>query len=1039
MTRGDARMPRLTASQRSVVLAGETHLLVGAGAGSGKTSTVVQTICYLLGAPVVDEDGVEHRTSSALQLSEIAAVTFTNQAAADLKRKLRHALKASSLGRIAADVDTARIGTIHAFCGDLLREFALRAGLAPSTAVLAEGDARTLAFECAERTLLDVVSSRAPDALEPLLAGRRLRDVVAAIVALADDTGRLQTYGEARERLRDHERLLLDLAERSAAMRQSLLRQEGRYDFDRMIVATRDMLHDHPDVRHAAQRRIRVLIVDEFQDVDPVQRDIAMLFGGLDTMDPAPSRILLVGDPKQSIFRFRRADVTLWNEVAQRFTAEGSTERTAGRVVALSENFRSRKGILAFVDHVFGTALDTPVDGSGVRQRFEVDYMGLDARSDAAAGDECVELLCIPPSEGPKPYTAAESRRFEATEVARRIRELRAAGRGYGDMAMLLAGWSDVALYESALRAAGIPVYVLRGEGFWEAREVVDCLLALRAIRDGANRAGLPAVADLPALVGFLKSPFVGLRDETLLALSQHPGGWREAMRQESRERALLDRACALLERFQALRDRLPLGELLQRLVSESGFLATLSLDPLRAAQAAGNIRKLVRLATEARDLSLGEWLRDIQEGRDREDLVAQERLYRERADVVTITSIHSAKGLEWPIVFWCDLIREQHRATDALIAGRTLFRFKDVRLLDKDGDIDDPEFKALQAEQGLEQLAEAYRLWYVAATRPKELLILSGIPLRGSSRDAISVARRIREIFAAPLAETPVPSTITYPHRDGTTYSLVVRLAAIEPAIEQEVEPTPAAAPQTSVPLTPPPPRRSVSTGRMRLSATQLSRFSESPDAWWRTYTLGFDPERIADASSARGTPGVGARQGSVVHDVLEHYNFELTDIDELIGNALVRHDADDNSGGLPEDFQARIRALIDAALQNDRWRALVNAPHARRELRFTRILADGATIEGAFDLAVVSGDATQIVDLKTGGHGAAEQIAQRYAVQGATYVEAAQAITGGRAAHFELLRLADGATIPVAADPPIVQRLVVQLREQAFDTGEG
>ena len=142
-------LPPLTHAQRDVVLADARHLLVGAGAGSGKTSTIVQKLCYLLGGVVRDIDGATYSHPSPLALSDIAAITFTNEAAADLKRKLRSALAASGLRHLATDVDAARIGTIHGFCGDLLRDHALRAGLPPSLHVLHEGEATALASECA--------------------------------------------------------------------------------------------------------------------------------------------------------------------------------------------------------------------------------------------------------------------------------------------------------------------------------------------------------------------------------------------------------------------------------------------------------------------------------------------------------------------------------------------------------------------------------------------------------------------------------------------------------------------------------------------------------------------------------------------------------------------------------------------------------------------------------------------------------------------------------------------------------------------------
>ncbi|MDZ7631553.1 MAG: ATP-dependent DNA helicase [Gemmatimonadaceae bacterium] len=1025
----------LTASQRDVVCSTAQRLLVGAGAGSGKTSTVVRMVCYLLGATVHDHDGNTLTAPQTLELGEIAAITFTNQAAADLKRKLRQALKLSNMPRIAAEVDGARIGTIHGFCGDLLREFALRAGLRPNVTVIDELQSLAIESACAEQALTEAVESRDPSWLEPLVSGRRIRDVAQFIQVVARDTARLDAYAANRDQLRPHEERLLDLAIRAVELRRAQMKDDGLYDFDSLLVVTRDLLRDHADVRRAIQRRIRVLIVDEFQDVDPVQRDIAMLLGGLDTDDADPSRIVLVGDPKQSIFRFRRADVTIWNDVSARF----GTASAVGATAELSDNFRSRKGILALVDRVIGVALDRAVSPDGERQPFEVAYTPLTARGKHAAGDECVELRCVPASPDGKPRKAGEVRVLEAQDVASRIAALRGDGYGYGDMAILLAGWGEVDLYEAALRARGIPVYVLRGEGFWEAREIIDCLLALRAIRDGRD-----AVVDQVALIGFLKSPFVGVRDETLLALAQQGAGLREALRTEPRERVLLDRACAILERFGALRDRMPLGALLQRLCMETGFLAALSVDPARGAQAMGNVRKLIRLASESGDLSLGEWLREVEEVRAAGVKEAQERLYRERADVVTITSIHSAKGLEWPVVFWCDTVRGGRPESGTLLDGRELFRVKDVSHVDEEGDDTDDVFAEFAMQQSLERQAEAYRLWYVAATRPQQLLVLSGIALSdaksvSASRDegdaeGTATVRKftgspgdlIREAFASELAAPTVPAVISYAHADGTMFRMTVAMVATDIAARDvrtdvratDVEPAAFLAPA----------RVRAHSGRRRLSATQLMQFVREPTAWESRYVRSLDPEerRLARAAGTEDS----ARSGTIVHQVLERWNANDAELDQLIDAAITQHATVRDDEGQRAALRRSVREIVRKVTSHDRWNGMTSNATARRELTFTRILPDGSTIEGAFDLVAVIDGRTVILDVKSGAQRDATTLADRYAVQGATYRAVAEALVPDRPATFELLQAADGALISVEQGVELIMDTIERLR---------
>ncbi|MES2524188.1 MAG: UvrD-helicase domain-containing protein [Gemmatimonadota bacterium] len=1007
MSAATSTTQRPTAAQLRVILANDGHLLVGAGAGSGKTSTVVQKLCYLMGAPVTDESGEEHRYSSPLGLHEIAAITYTNQAAADLKRKLRAGLVAAGMREQASDVEAARIGTIHGFCGDILRDFSLRAGLPPAQRVLDDGESSTVAADAA-RAVLHEAAERGVPGLEELMMERKMGDVLACITRLASDSTQLAVWQTNRADLRDHERTLLDLARSALVTREEQLVRLGALDFDRMIVATRDLLLQNDSVRHAVQRSIRLLVVDEFQDVDPAQRDIAMSLGGISNGDPRACRLMLVGDPKQSIYRFRRADVSLWNGVQQQF-ADGR----AGTHLQLTDNFRSKQGILALVDDLVGPHFDRPVHEDGTRQPFEVGYAPLDARWKDAAGDECVELLLVPAADDGKTRKVGDVRALEAAAVAARVARLVAEGRAsYGDVAILLGGWGAVEVYESALRKAGIPTYALRAEGFQETREIIDCTLALRAIRD---------TRDDVAMAGFLKGPFVGVRDSTLLALAEarHPGGIAGAMGGEAREAELLARAGELLTRFGALRDRIPVHELLSRLVAESGFLVALSLDERRGMQAIANVRKLVRIAENAPEQSLGEFLRAIADTRLREDRIGEERLYGERSNVVTITSVHSAKGLEWPVVFWCDLVRVPPADNDALLCGRDLFRLKAAKDLDEDGkEIPDDEHEAIKMELGLERLAESYRMWYVASTRPQRLLVLSGVPLGTVKTEAASVAGHIRTRFANELLGDALPERIPYRHSSGVGYQIVVRLASTT------LPTTEAAVRDSQVALTLPPTPVLAPTGRSRLSATQLMTFQRDPGRWWKHYAFGFDAGRTATtAGSARGTgdAGASARSGSVVHAILERYNYDLHDIEELIEGAIAEHDTDapelSTSEGL--SYRARIRELVDRAAAHPSWKAAALSPSARRELTFTRVLPGGGTIEGSFDLAAMTEHGVEILDAKTGTVHDTSVLAERYAVQGATYTEAAGAITGGPATFTLLLaETGESVAVPTSAD---------------------
>jgi ATP-dependent exoDNAse (exonuclease V) beta subunit len=980
-------MTQISAAQCAVVTT-PGHLLVDAGAGTGKTTTVVQTLCHTLGVEVRTADGrVIAPPPEPFTFEQVAAITFTNQAAADLKRKLRGALRAAGHGDLSAEVDAARIGTIHGFCGDLLRDFALRAGARPGRRVITDGESAVQLADHARQALHAALERGDVDGLNDLLAGRQLRHIVEWIIKAAEDTDRLLRWRDHAATLRSHERALLTIAERTNHAHAEQLTQAGELDFDRMIVATRELLRD-ADVRHAVQRRIRLLVVDEFQDVDPVQRDIAELLGGIsDPRDPQPTRLILVGDPKQSIYRFRRADVTVWNTVNARFA--GGT----GTVLPLSENFRSKAAILGFVDAVVGPLLDAPVTEGAPRERFEVPYAPLEPRAPKHEGDHAVELMVVPAGPDGKVEKSGEVRARDAAGVAARIVALHEEGRAWGDIAILLSSWKEVDRYERALREAGAPVYVQRGEGFWEAREVLDCVLALRALRDPSDHV---------AMVGVLKSPFVGLRDDTLLALARArgDGSYLDALRAVDAEPELRQRALDLFECFAALRDRLPTHELLQRLLYDTGYPAAAALDT-DGPQRVANLRKLIRLAAAVPDLSLGEFLREISEARAREDKVALERLYRDGGDVVTITSVHGAKGLEWPVVIWADLVREIPGAKDAFVVGRDAFAIKDDAATEDDPKAKDAVHEEAKARADLESRAESYRLWYVAATRAMDLLILSGLT-SGEPRKAASPANIFRRSFGDPGTLTE----FAYESHRGDAFHAPVRI--LGPAAQQHGEQA-EAEPAITTPLAP----LRAPSGALRLSATQLMTFAHDAARWRRTYvTRSPDARRDSARATARAVI-----TGQIVHDVLERVANSEAELEALLEDAIARWDEDaaeqENSGA--RTYRAFLRERIDAATASPEWTRLAATPGARRELTFTRILGGDVVINGALDLVAPTERGVRILDLKTGARAAAADLATRYRVQAAVYLDAVRAIRGAGDATFALLTLPAGAVVEV------------------------
>ena len=968
-----------TPSQWAAIRAADRHLLVAAGAGTGKTTTVVGRILYLLGVPF---DGGRH--PSPVTLDRIAAITYTNAAAADLKRKLREELREAGLRDQAYEVENARIGTIHGFCGDILRESALRSGRSPDFEVLEEGEGGALLAEAVRDALVTAVGEDRTPGLQELLSVHRQRDVEGFVCRLAEDADRLARM-QRDATLPLEEGALVRLAVRAREVLERRLDERGAVDFDRMISWTRDLLRDDPAVRRRLQRRLHTLIVDEFQDVDPLQKEIAWLLGEPEGGGSGTTRLMLVGDPKQSIYRFRRADVTVWRSVERAFEEGG-----LGEVVALKENFRSVAPILGFVDAAIGPVLDAPVDGAK-RQDFEVEYQPVTAMpSTEGPADQAVEVLLVPADAKGKALDAKPRRQAEAAAVARRARELHEGGVAFREMAALFTGMGSVEVYQAALEQAGIRTYLLRGEGFYERREVLDLVLALRVARDPD---------DDQAMLGFLRSPFVALRDDTLLQLAWTGEGscWSRLQTLASTEPDRVALAIALVGEHAALRDRVPIHDLLTSLLDRSGYVAQLALQGDEARQAIANVRKFLRLARQHEGAAVGDFLRMIAELRERKEREGDERLHGQQDDVMTLTTVHSAKGLEWDVVFWCDLERKPPNAggrDSTLLIGREGIALKDPDVEKTD---EQPQgWQDILAAEGAESAAERKRLWYVAATRARQRLILGGVSAEGHEKGSPAEAIAGQLTFSATDG-----SAFTYAGRDGSPFSGTVRLAPGVPEATAAEPPDvwaqrlPGALPAQLTPLDAP-------AGPARHSATSLMTYQRCPRRHWLRYVAGLKEPEVPRSG---GDYLSALARGQVIHEVLEQLE-EDADVDALLDAAIGRWD---DSAPPPEsepgqDLRERLRTELELVADHPEYRTIAENPTARRELAFLHLLDPDQRVEGKIDLAAQLADGLVLLDVKTAQKGREEVagIAGHYDLQRAVYVQAAEAIGGEPVERF-------------------------------------
>jgi ATP-dependent helicase/nuclease subunit A len=972
------RYPDPTDEQWQAIRSTDDHLLVSSSAGTGKTFTIVARILYQLGVEIGGEV-----CPAPIELADVAAITFTNKAAAELRTKLRQRLRDAGRKREFYRLDAARIGTIHSFCANVLREFSLRTGRAPRLELIDEAEDVALRYDSVREAMLTALEGKLIPGLEETVAAYKVKDIEQQVVRLIAQADRLSSLLERVDEHELRERSILQLAALARDTLVTSLETNSRVDYDRLVIWTRDLLRDDPTVRRALQRRIKVLFIDEFQDVDPAQREIAYLLGEPANWRTTTTRLVLVGDPKQSIYRFRNADVTVWRDVQRDFSERGWKNT---RVVPLLANQRSVPAILGFVDHAVGKLLDSPISGAALAD-YEIPYAAMTPSRGEADGC-AVEVIAVPSDNG-KVRGSPESRLIEAEAVADRVRALHdGSGYHWNEIAILLCAWGDADKYDDALRARDVPTYVLRDEGFYDCLEVTDVLVALDAVRSLSNDR---------TLLGVLRSPFVGLTDESLLRIARqctapYWNGLSSVTLPDPREQELLSRGIALLSRFASLRDKISTAELIDTILIESGYLAHLELLGPEAKQRIANLRKLVRLARAMPESSVGDFLEAAARQRELKALEAEAQLYGEREDVVTITSVHCAKGLDWKAVFWCDLLRTpKPHAKNELQIGRDRVMMHEV-------DGEPPlSFTALVDELENERVAETRRLWYVASTRAKDLLVLSGIPLGTGGRLKGSPAEHLRTLF--PRLEEGVAD---FESARGVRYSAKVTIASAERSAASVVSAVPSALGDPRE-LAKPHAPVVVPYGRGKHSATELLSMSRCEQRHWFRYVAGLKEPALHEHTKAASSNAI--RRGLVVHDVLENYHEDL-ELGVLIEAAIGRWDPD---APPPEHkrgtrYRRRLAAGVESILGSPQYRAVLENEGAKRELGFTYVHSEGECVQGAIDLIAPGADGYAIVDVKTSEtdeEGAAKK-AEMYAPQRAAYSEAVEGITESSVASF-------------------------------------
>jgi DNA helicase II / ATP-dependent DNA helicase PcrA len=559
----------LNPAQREAVLHTEGPLLVVAGAGSGKTRVLTYRVAHLISA-------------AGAQPNEILAITFTNKAAAEMRSRVE-----GMLGDIARRI---WLMTFHAACGRILRREAPRLGYKTNFTIYDQADQVRLVKACLDEL------ERDPKRFVPRGIHNQISSAKNQLIGPAEYRARIQSF---------YDQTVADAYE----LYQRRLFASNAVDFDDILMLTVDVLERFPEALERWQKAFRYVLVDEYQDTNHAQYRLLQLLAG------KHRNLCVVGDPDQSIYAFRGADI--------RNIMEFERDFPDSRTIALEQNYRSTNRILRAANGVIAHN----------RERKEKQLF-----SELGEGQP-VEVIEV------------EDEHAEARFVAARIAALVEEGFSNDEIAVFYRTNAQSRVLEDVLVRQGVAYQVIGGPRFYERAEVKDLIAYLQVIDNPFDTVSLQRIANKPRR---------GLGDASLARLQTYANAqgmslW-EAL--EFPEEAGLGTAQArataalrtLLLSLQSGALELPVAELVERVLERSGYLEALEAERTIEAQGRSeNLQELVGVAQEyqatAPEPSLSNFLQEI-------SLYADQDALRAEQSLVTLMTLHNAKGLEFRAVF---------------------------------------------------------------------------------------------------------------------------------------------------------------------------------------------------------------------------------------------------------------------------------------------------------------------------------------------------------------------------------------------------
>lgn len=790
----------------------------------------------------------------------------------------------------------------------------------------------------------------------------RVRDLVEPLLPVLD--GRADG---AQGELLSVTRTLLGVAQQCLERYELKKLDAGKLDFEDLQLKTRALLQ-REEVRSHLAARFKFIMVDEYQDTNELQYEllrplVSNLEGG---------NLFIVGDPKQSIYGFRDANVAVFDRTRQDIAAHNAAHGNNGQVI-LGESFRPLGDLAAFVNLLFGRIMG---EAEGVKSEYDVGYEPLvRARANGAAGR--VELL-MPAPEG-EPGTP------EPEQIAHRIRNLVGSRHEvfgadeqphdvrFRDIAVLLRSRTFLPDLESAFSRAGVPYTVTGGVGYFQTQDILDFYNYLRFVQHPA---------DDVALAGILRSPFFSVSDIALFeSTGRHRLGtlWGHllSLRRTGALAPALSDAVTALEKDLILGLRLPVPELISRIIETKLVLAKISGTP-GAAQSLANLEKLQRMARTF-DMQGFTTLFDFTERLRR--LINEEEdegqgTIESQTDSVQIMTVHAAKGLEFPVVVLPTLERRIQFDREPFLHDRLGIG---LARISQDGDAEDyPLTNYLREESRRRTLAEEKRIFYVGCTRARDMLILSGN--HGIKRSTPGWMAWLLNALGAPdpLGGDQLTfecSTKVLQNVDGAFRSaeesrtLTIHLIKADTQVHGTETARPAAG--AAFPILSVDPLPAQWKGEI-FSATRIRTYRECPAQYYLKYVLGMPAGGVMTARSdddeLRDREYPAELRGRVFHSVMQNIERILTSggtLEREIRKFLLLERPADQSRS--DSFVGEIAAAVTAVTDSPFWSLVRSGNDTRTEFTISSVIGEdylSGTIDRVYRDA---GGVWHVLDFKT------------------------------------------------------------------------